>query len=314
MDRIDRAGDHALPHPLRHRRAGGGGELAPLARRGVPALPARDERLRALVPRRSGARDGRRPRDRRGRASRAAPPARDPRQPRDPPPPRAGEGPGREGGVRGRAAARADRARPREAERAALRGPARVLRAGPGAPAQVQLLLLAPRCRDARRGRGGDARPHVRARPDRGRPGDPRSRLRLGVVRALRRRAVPESADHGGLELALAARVDRGARARQCRGRHRRRERARARPPLRPRRLDRDVRAHAELRGVDGAPGGVAGAGRCPLRAPLLPPRARLSLRRGVDGEKVLHRRDDALGRPPSPSSAAISVSSSAGS
>ena len=108
----------------------------------------------------------------------------------------------------------------------------------------------------------------------------------------------PRRADHGGVELAAAARMDRGARARERRGDHRRRERARARAPLRPRRLGRDVRAHAQLRGADGAHRRDARGRRPPLRPSVLPPRVRLRVRLELDGAALLHRRDDALGRP----------------
>ena len=86
---------------------------------------------------------------------------------------------------------------------------------------------------------------HGRARP----------RLRLGVAVASGwRERYPSARDPGGVELRIAAGVHRvggapRAALREPRGRHGRHERVRHRPPLRPRRLRRDVRAHAELRG-----------------------------------------------------------------
>ncbi len=82
------------------------------------------------------------------------------------------------------------------------------------------------------------------------------------------------------------------------RDRHRRRERLGAGPALRPRPLGRDARARAELRGAVRADRLLARAGRPLLRARLRPSRPRLPLRRGLDGPALLHRGDDALGRP----------------
>ena len=121
----------------------------------------------------------------------------------------------------------------------------------------------------ARRGRGGDARAHLRAR----RIEDGMEILDLGCgwgsLTLLARRAVSRGADPRGLELALCS--ARGSSPRRAarserRGRHRRRQRLRARPPLRPRRLGRDVRAHAELRGAAAPRRLVARAGRPALR------------------------------------------------
>ena len=98
------------------------------------------------------------------------------------------------------------------------------------------------------------------------------------------------AADHRRLELAPPARVHRrggrAARPAERRGPHRRHERLRARPALRPRRLGRDVRAHAQLGGAASARiASLARAGRPVLRPRLLPPRARLPLRGRGDGD-----------------------------
>ena len=52
--------------------------------------------------------------------------------------------------------------------------------------------------------------------------------------------------------------------------------------PLRPRRLGRDVRAHAQLRGAARRVASLARAGRQALRPRLLPPRASRTVRRGA--------------------------------
>ena len=147
-------------------------------------------------------------------------------------------------------------------------------------------------------GRGGDARPDVRAGRRRGRDDAARPRLRLGILDRLAGGALSEVADRRGLELAAAARVDRVAAAAERPGQDRRREHARAGGEVRPDPVGRDARAHAQLRGALRADRGLARAGRPLLLSRLLARSLRVSLRGRLDGAALLHRGDDALGRP----------------
>ena len=71
-----------------------------------------------------------------------------------------------------------------------------------------------------------------------------------GSLSRLDRRALPLVPDPRRLELGPAEGVHRRARAREPRGRDGRHQRVRDRAPLRPGRLGRDVRAHAQLAGA----------------------------------------------------------------
>ena len=118
------------------------------------------------------------------------------------------------GGLPRRLRAVADRGAARRRRTAALRGAAGVLRARARPAAEVQLLPLARGGDDARRSGGGDARAHLRARRDRGRNGDPGSRLRLGLAHALAAERYPGA--RGSLAVSnsrRAARVHPTARA-----------------------------------------------------------------------------------------------------
>ena len=195
-------------------------------------------------------------------------------------------------------------------QRAALRGAGGVLRARPGAAAQVQRLLLAGRRRHAGRGRGGDARADLRAGRHRGRHGDPRPRLRLGIAVA----SGWPSASRGSRILAVSNSAGQrrfiqrqAARARAWTGSRSSPRHQRLRPdgPLRPGRLGRDVRAHAQLPGAAGraSPAGWRPTGAlfvhvfCHRDRPYLFEARR---QRRLDGAPLLHRRHDALGRPAS--------------
>ena len=116
-----------------------------------------------------------------------------------------------------------------------------------------------------------------------------------GSLTLLAGRALPARADHGGLELAAAARVHRGARALpRTSGRHRRRRTPRARPRASTasvsvemfehmRNYERAARPHRAL----ARPGGRAVRARLRHRRFAYPfDAARL------DGARVLHRRD----------------------
>ena len=146
----------------------------------------------------------------------------------------------------------------RRGQRPALRGAGGVLRPCAGPEPQIFLVLLQGAGLDAAGGRGGSAAPDRRACRSRRRPIDPRTRLRLGLAVAVDGAAVSAFAGHGGVELALAARIHRrrSAQARpdeSARG-HRRHERVRRRRnAVRPHRLGRDVRAHDELARTDDA-------------------------------------------------------------
>ena len=198
--------------------------------------------------------------------------------------------------------ARPDRRAGRAGQPAALRAARRVLHAVSRAAAEVLVLPLAPAGRRPRRRRGGDARADLRARRDRRRNGHPRPRLRLGLAGAVARRALPRRARRRPVQLAGAARAHRGRarppRVHEPRARHRRRQPVRARPRLRPHRLDRDVRAHAQLEGAAAAHRRPVEARRAGLRARLLPSQPRLPLRRHLGRRAVLHRRHDAVARP----------------
>ena len=137
LDRLLRPALHPLPRPLRHGRAAGGGVVAALARRRLPPLPARDGRLRPMVPEALVDRlieSGRVPDPLLRAGVRAACATRLRRERR--------RGPEREARVRRAAARLADRRAGREGERAALRGAAGVLPARARAAAQVQLVPL----------------------------------------------------------------------------------------------------------------------------------------------------------------------------
>ena len=94
----------------------------------------------------------------------------------------------------------------------------------------------------------------------------------------------------------------KGARAGQHRSPDRRHEHLSDRPDLRPDRVGRDVRAHAQLLAAARARRELARARRQALRPRLLPSRATLLLRgqgaQRLDGAALLHRRPDALRAP----------------
>ena len=184
------------------------------------------------------------------------------------------------------------------------------LRGGPGAlptraraPPQILMRLLARRRRRPRSLRGRDAAPLRRACPDPRRHAGARPRLRLGLLLPLARRALPACAGAWRLELETPARFHPGARApprpREPRDRNGRRQLLRTRGAFRPRRVRRDVRAHAQLAGAAGADRALARARRQALRARLLPPQRDLRVRRPrprrLDGAALLQRRDDAV-------------------
>ncbi len=112
-------------------------------------------------------------------------------------------------------------------------------------------------------------------------------------ITAVSNSAAPAGAHHG-----------RGSPpgARQRAGRDRGHERLRAEAALRSRRLGRNARAHAQLRGPLRAHRRVARAGGRVLRPRVLEPARRLPLRRPwalrLDVPPLLHRRADAVARP----------------
>ncbi len=203
--------------------------------------------------------------------------------------------------------------------------PTALLRALPGHAAEVFELLLPDR----------HAKPWTRPRTPcssctreraraRRRPAHPRARLRLGLADAVDGAALPERAHHRGVQLAHAARAHRGAAAASaasptsrsspatsiswtCRGRR-----------VRPLRVDRDVRAHAQLRAPCSAriarwlaPGGKLFVHIFCHRRPDVPVRDRG--RGQLDGAILLHRRADALRRHPAALPATTCASRSAG-
>ena len=99
---------------------------------------------------------------------------------------------------------------------------------------------------------------HLRARPDRGRDGHPRPRVRLGRARrcgsasATRGRASPASRTRPRQREHIEGEASQ-ARRHERRDRHGRRQRLRPRARGRPHRLGRAVRAHAQLEGVAAA-------------------------------------------------------------
>ena len=224
LARVPRTGADPVPRPLRHRPPAGGGVVAALARRCLPPLPAGDGQ-----PSSRGFRSARRPPDRVGPRARPAPARRDPGHVRRPAAPRAAPRARRQAGVRGGVARLADRRAGGEGERAALRGAGRVLRARPRPAPEVQLVPLAGRRRDARRGRGGDARPHLRARGPRGRHGPSSSSAAAGARSRCGSRSATRARESSRCRTRVPQReIDRGARATlERRGRHRRRERVR---------------------------------------------------------------------------------------
>ena len=203
----------------------------------------------------------------------------------------------------------ADRNRDARGEHAALRS-ARQLLPGPSRPAaQILVRLLLAWRRNAVAGGGRDACVVRAARGTGGRPAHARPRMRLGFAVAMARRAVSGGADRRPVEFTRstplhramrgAARADESANRDRQRGGVRLRSRGRR---FRPRALDRDVRAHEELRATARQNRALDARRRQALRAHLRAQAARLSLRGArrhrLDVAPFLHGRDDAVGRP----------------
>ncbi len=249
---------------------------------------------------------------------RARPPSRRPAAPGYPPAVRTT--PARRTGRRPRRAGRALRQAHRDAaaqpggdphrcgQRTTLRAAAGVLRTVPGQAAEVFRLLLPARRRVAGAGRGGHAASVWRARRTGRRPVDPGTGLRLGFADLVDGRTLSRRADHRRIQLPSAARAHPGAvpqaRTVQRARAHLRRQRAgTGRRAVRPLRVDRDVRAHAQLRDPAAAHRQLAAAGRQIVRAHLRAQDRDVSVRdrrrRQLDGPALLHRRPDAgLGHP----------------
>ena len=242
---LPRAGAHPLPRPLRHRHPAGRGAGAAQPRRRLPPLPARDERLRPMVPEALVDRliaSGRVPDPLLRAGIRAACASRLRRERRR----RATRKEAFVESLRRAPIARAGR----EGERAALRGAAGVLPARARAAAQVQ---LAASGRPASRRSPRRRRRCSRSRCERAGVEDGMTLLDLGcgwgsLTRWLAER-YPRARIARRLQLAAAARSASSRAARRT-------SRcvtadanvSRARPPLRPDPLGRDARAHAQLR------------------------------------------------------------------
>ena len=191
-------------------------------------------------------------------------------------------------GVRRRDGGTRHRRAHRRSECPALRGAGGVLRPGARPEPQILFVLLQGTDLHAAGGGGRSVAPDHRACRTRRRAGDPRTRLRLGLAVAVDGTAVSEQRNHRGVEFAFAAGLYRAgggiARTEQSSRGHRRHERVRRRPPVRPHRVGRDVRAHDELARADGSGAFMAEAGRALLHAHLHPSLGCLSLR-PADGE-----------------------------
>src|SRR5271157_2514513 len=128
----------------------------------------------------------------------------------------------------------------------------------------------------------------------------------MGFAVALHGGEVPQEPYHRSLQLAHAETVHRRAcgraRANQPADHHGRHELLRGAGSLRPPRLGRDVRTHAQLRAAAVARGLVDEAGWTVVRAYLQPQGVCVPVRgarcRRLDGAALLHRRHHAQRRP----------------
>ena len=190
-------------------------------------------------------------------------------------------------------------------QRAALRSAGRLFPENAGTATEIQLLLVAGGSPRPGNRRSRHAGAELRAGGTGFRSGHSGTGLRLGFADAVDGGVLSRFADRGGVELQFAAGIHRGAlpgtRLRQRPGHHRRHERVFHRPPFRPGGVGGNVRAHAQLSGIDGADSRLAETGRQAVRPHLHPPATGLSVRnrgRGqLDGAVFLHRRADALAR-----------------